>query len=236
MGIVTRKRKRSEVLTSESSGTEFSHELLENTVLYLLSRGIEALALKNNSYEQCSTAFEGLIKPGIPMFVYLRRIVDLINQWAKQVEAMDGAYCEEQNLSAGITHLFVALVYIERLQLCGKVVLNEKSIHRVVLTSMLLAHKFLEDKRLGNEWFSKVGGVTKKELCELEKSFCQACDWKLLVHVNDFQQIKAKTLKTFTTAISSRPNGKRQRNSLDLKVNSRYQHTFIGSAPSVSAF
>ncbi|MDF1646521.1 MAG: hypothetical protein P1U61_06045 [Legionellaceae bacterium] len=48
--------------------------------------------------------------------------------------------------------------------------LNAYNVHRLILVSLLLAHKYLEDDFFFNDVFARVGGVTLKELNDLELS------------------------------------------------------------------
>ena len=49
------------------------------------------------------------------------------------------------------------------------------------MTSVLLAIKYHEDEYYSNEYYAKVGGVSLKELNNLEKEFLQLIDFSLFV-------------------------------------------------------
>uniref|UniRef100_A0A7S3V0F5 Cyclin n=1 Tax=Aplanochytrium stocchinoi TaxID=215587 RepID=A0A7S3V0F5_9STRA len=249
MILLKRKRKRDEMvyesLKVENVKVAIGQKLVENSLLFLISHGIETLCARNNLQQQpCSGSdFDSCDKLNVSIFEYLRKIVMLIDNWAQQVEERDGPLESESNenqLSSGITHVFMALIYMDRVQRTGKIIVNKRSVHRVLLTSIMVAHKFLEDKRLSNGWFANVGGISKKEICVLEATLCFASDWRLLVSRQEFESMKIKCLKTFTMVVRSDKKRKSVNVQSQYAVKEKYADTFSQtistSAPSVSAF
>eukprot|EP01017_Pseudomicrothorax_dubius_P020114 TRINITY_DN2205_c0_g4_i1.p1 TRINITY_DN2205_c0_g4~~TRINITY_DN2205_c0_g4_i1.p1 ORF type:complete len:270 (+),score=33.06 TRINITY_DN2205_c0_g4_i1:49-810(+) len=68
----------------------------------------------------------------------------------------------------------VALMYIDQLQhVVPNFALDSMNVHRLLLTSILLATKFLEDIFYNNEYFASVGGVDLEDLNTMEaQMFC----------------------------------------------------------------
>lgn len=62
----------------------------------------------------------------------------------------------------------LALVYIDRLIVKGGFELTSLNVHRVIITSVLLAAKFFDDTYYNNAYFAKVGGVPCNEVNALE--------------------------------------------------------------------
>jgi hypothetical protein len=56
---------------------------------------------------------------------------------------------------------------------------NMNNIHKLFLTASTIAHKFWYDECYENKQLSKIGGVTTKELNELEIDFLNGIEWDL---------------------------------------------------------
>ena len=96
--------------------------------------------------------------------------------------------------------LIVALVYLDRLnEMEPSMVLSVYTIHRLILTALLLACKFLDDKALGNTFFADMVGCSCEELNVLESTMLSRLDYRLFVdaetykryarHVNDVARV-----------------------------------------------
>mmetsp|Transcript_7934 Transcript_7934/g.11960 ORF Transcript_7934/g.11960 Transcript_7934/m.11960 type:complete len:173 (+) Transcript_7934:52-570(+) len=85
----------------------------------------------------------------------------------------------------------LALVYIDRI-----IHVNEDfelcflNIHRLLITSVLLAAKFHDDDSLGNSFFAEVGGISCLEMNVLEIEFLYLLNFTLRVSSTDFQRYK----------------------------------------------
>jgi hypothetical protein len=79
--------------------------------------------------------------------------------------------------------LITALVLIDRLFTCNaNLALSEMNVHRILITAVLLASKFLEDEPYAQEFYRQAGGVPSLiELNKLEAAFLDQLDWKLFV-------------------------------------------------------
>ena len=70
--------------------------------------------------------------------------------------------------------IITSLIYLDRLnKKSDSLVLNSLTVHRLLLTSNLLALKVNEDKFFSNNFFAKVGGVSTREMNTLEISFLE---------------------------------------------------------------
>lgn len=77
--------------------------------------------------------------------------------------------------------IILILIYIDRL--CGnlKFKLNHFNIHKIILASFVLASKYNEDEIHSMNFYSKLGGVSKKEMIKLEYEFISLIDFDLSV-------------------------------------------------------
>jgi len=67
--------------------------------------------------------------------------------------------------------------------------LNKLNIHRLVLTSVMIASKFMDDKYYSNQYWSRVGGITNDELNSLEIEFLFLLDFHLHIRRSEFNQL-----------------------------------------------
>jgi hypothetical protein len=64
--------------------------------------------------------------------------------------------------------IVVGFMYVERLWNLNAISINSKSIHRILITSIVLAAKFMDDNHHSNKHFARVGGISVHELNNLE--------------------------------------------------------------------
>ncbi|XP_019446963.1 PREDICTED: cyclin-U2-1-like [Lupinus angustifolius] len=89
---------------------------------------------------------------------------------------------------AGPSVYVVAYVYIDRF--CHNnpgFWINATNVHRLLITTIMVASKYVEDMNYRNSYFAKVGGLTTKELNELELEFLFMMGFKLHVNVSVFE-------------------------------------------------
>ncbi|KAG6579857.1 uncharacterized protein IUM83_09969 [Phytophthora cinnamomi] len=108
------------------------------------------------------TKFEAFRAPGISVRDYLARI--------------------HKYASCSPECFVLALVYMDRLHQMQGFVLTELNVHRVVITSVVLAAKFFDDHYFNNAYYAKVGGVPCPEMNELEVEYLLLINFSL--HVN----------------------------------------------------
>lgn len=83
----------------------------------------------------------------------------------------------------------LALVYIDRIiQSNPTFVVNSLNIHRLLITSIMLAAKFFDDQYFNNAYYSKVGGVPCNEINSLEVEFLFMCNFTLFVTTDTYSQ------------------------------------------------
>ena len=78
----------------------------------------------------------------------------------------------------------LARIYLDRI--AEKCPIDQFSIHRSLLLSLVVAAKFQDDKFCKNTHYAQVGGISIEELNELEQRFLQLLDYHLWVEEDVF--------------------------------------------------
>ena len=86
--------------------------------------------------------------------------------------------------------IILTLIYIDRICELHKINLNCNNIHKLILASFATANKYLEDIHYSMHFFSKVGGVSKKEMINLEYEFLKLIDFNLFVNEELYMKYK----------------------------------------------
>jgi hypothetical protein len=145
------------VRSLQTTSTTMSHRELENTS------------------NQITFLLKGPRIPRITMYDYIIRIIKYINRYYDDNSNSLSIGC------IGFIHLLGGFVLLERLTLHTDTILNEWTVHRALITSVLIAHKILEDDRASNQFFARVGGITLQEMNTLEIVVCETLDFDLHV-------------------------------------------------------
>jgi len=83
----------------------------------------------------------------------------------------------------------LALVYIDRIiQGNPSFIVNSLNIHRLLITSVMLAAKFFDDQYFNNGYYAKVGGVPNTEINSLEVEFLFMTNFTLFVSTDTYKQ------------------------------------------------
>lgn len=77
--------------------------------------------------------------------------------------------------------LVLILIYIDRLCDIQKFRLNFYNIHKIIVAAMIIAIKYNEDDYFDSIFYSKVGGVSRKELDKLEYQMLALINFELYV-------------------------------------------------------
>lgn len=135
------------------------------SVVRVLGSVLERLVAANSSLESPDsgqiTKFHALKAPGIGISQYLERI--------------------HKYASCSNECFILALIYIDRLIQGNNFLLTELNVHRVIITSILLAAKFFDDAYYNNAYYAKVGGVLVSEMNRLEVEFLFRLNFSLHV-------------------------------------------------------
>eukprot|EP00253_Pinus_taeda_P006638 PITA_06638 len=146
------------------------------TVISVLSSLVERILARNErltaTYTPTSPAkyrvFDGLQVPDMCIERYLERILKYVN------------------CSSSV--LVVAYAYIDRLiQFHPQFRITSVNVHRLLITTVMVASKFLEDLNYRNSYYARVGGVSSEEINRMEMDFLFLMGFKLQVSVNVFE-------------------------------------------------
>ena len=69
-------------------------------------------------------------------------------------------------------------------------VISSQNIHRLVITSLIVAIKFFDDKTFPNAFYARVAGITPNEVNLMERAFLNMISYKLHVTPELFEQYK----------------------------------------------
>jgi len=144
------------------------HEERRIKLVKILSDVLCRLCERNDRFIMPRTAvtrFHALQPPNIAVKSYLNRIAKYSN-------------CSEECF-------VLALIYIDRLiKQNGNFLVNSLNVHRLMITSIMLAAKFFDDQYFNNAYFGKVGGVSRKEINLLEIEFVFMINFNLYVETD----------------------------------------------------
>ncbi|KAG8653868.1 cyclin-P3-1 [Manihot esculenta] len=141
-------------------------------VLTLLSSMLERSVQKNETLLETTrvkdaiTEFDGLRAPTVSIRQYLDRIF--------------------KYSGCSPSCFVVAHIYVDRFIQSTDVCLTSLNVHRLLITSVMVAAKFIDDAFFNNAYYAKVGGVSTAELNRLERKFLFSVDFRLHVNVNTF--------------------------------------------------
>lgn len=136
----------------------------------LLQKAAESNDLDRQIHQQPQriSVFHGLTRPAISIRSYLERIFKYAN-------------CSP-------SCFVVAYVYLERFaQRQPTLPLNSLNVHRLLITSVMVAAKFLDDIYYNNAYYAKVGGISTMEMNFLEVDFLFGLGFNLNVTPSAFQ-------------------------------------------------
>ncbi|RDX99278.1 Cyclin-U4-1 [Mucuna pruriens] len=135
----------------------------------LLKRVAESNDLNQHQLlQQKISVFHGLTRPTISIQSYLERIFKYAN-------------CSP-------SCFIVAYVYLDRFtQKQPSLPINSFNVHRLLITSVMVAAKFMDDLYYNNAYYAKVGGITTIEMNFLEVDFLFGLGFHLNVTPGTFQ-------------------------------------------------
>eukprot|EP01136_Pigoraptor_vietnamica_P013193 Opistho-1_new@53948 len=86
----------------------------------------------------------------------------------------------------------IVLIYLDRIvQRCG-VVVTSLNVHRLLVTGLMLASKYSQDKYYTNKHYAKVGGLPVQELNMLEIEFLLMIDFELHANIEWLERYYAQ--------------------------------------------
>ncbi|PKA54840.1 Cyclin-P3-1 [Apostasia shenzhenica] len=154
--------------------TEPAKGVLESPcVLTLLSSVLERNIDKNEQIlgsmkvKEIFTIFHGLRVPNISIRSYVERIFTY-------------SKCSP-------SCFVLAYIYIDRFLQLPDTYLTSLNVHRLLITSIVVAAKFIDDAFFNNAYYARVGGVSTREMNRMELSFLFSLGFKLQVSIGTFR-------------------------------------------------
>lgn len=134
----------------------------------LLERSVQKneMLLESTQIEDAVTIFHGLRAPTLSVRQYIDRIF--------------------KYSGCSPSCFVVAQIYVERFLQSTDILLTSLNVHRLLITSVMLAAKFIDDAFFNNAYYAKVGGVSTAELNRLEMKFLFSIDFRLQVPLETF--------------------------------------------------
>ena len=146
---------------------ELMAHILERVVVNL--EAARAANREEHKLPSIPSRFDSSRVPGITIYDYLARV----HQYA---DCSESCY-------------ILAFIYIDRvLQKNPSFVLNKRSVHRLILTSVVMAIKYSDDIYADNMVYSKIGGVSLPEFNGLEIEMLSLLQFDLFVHPQLYAQ------------------------------------------------
>eukprot|EP00298_Acanthocystis_sp_HF-20_P002237 c12681_g1_i1.p1 GENE.c12681_g1_i1~~c12681_g1_i1.p1 ORF type:complete len:185 (-),score=32.75 c12681_g1_i1:41-595(-) len=85
----------------------------------------------------------------------------------------------------------MALIYLDRLiQLNPNFMISSMNVHRLLITSIMLAAKFFDDVYYNNNFYARVGGVPLTELNALEIEFLFLVNFSLHIETDEYEKYR----------------------------------------------
>ncbi|KAG8370719.1 hypothetical protein BUALT_Bualt13G0012600 [Buddleja alternifolia] len=141
-------------------------------ILSLLSAYLERSVQKNERILETSqtkdviTIFHGLRAPSLSIQQYIDRIFKY-------------ACCSP-------SCFVIAHIYVDRFIQRTNLYLTSLNIHRLLITSVMVAAKFMDDAFFNNAYYARVGGISTRELNKLELKFLFGLDFRVHVSIETF--------------------------------------------------
>ncbi|KAL5569752.1 hypothetical protein UlMin_026327 [Ulmus minor] len=133
----------------------------------LLQRVAESNDVNRLLVAQKISVFHGLTRPTISVHSYLERIFKYAN-------------CSH-------SCFVVAYIYLDRFtQRQPLLPINTFNVHRLLITSVMLSAKFMDDMYYNNAYYAKVGGISTTEMNLLELDFLFGLSFQLNVTPTTF--------------------------------------------------
>lgn len=83
-----------------------------------------------------------------------------------------------------------AIVLLRRLlENHSNLVISVNNMHRIMVTTMLLAAKFIEDVPAGNEFFAEASGIPLRTLFELELEFLALLNYNSFISLDELAEV-----------------------------------------------
>lgn len=80
----------------------------------------------------------------------------------------------------------IALIYIDRFTAAREIPLTFRNIHRLAIVAVMIAAKLRDDIFYSNAYYASIGGVSNREINELEVEMLLALNWDTYVGFEEY--------------------------------------------------
>lgn len=157
-----------------NSASQLEDKQIVNVIATVLSQLVvrnDKMLETNTNAQSNVTVFHATTPPAISVLSYLERVEKY----------------------AGCSHqcYIVALVYIDMaIQRNSSFLISSLNVHRLLITSIMLAAKFYDDIYYNNAYYAKIGGIPCSEINNLELEFLFMLNFALNVPLDVFERYK----------------------------------------------
>ncbi|KAG8068863.1 hypothetical protein GUJ93_ZPchr0005g15763 [Zizania palustris] len=141
--------------------------------------------LDSNKIKESSTIFHGQRAPDLSINLYAERIF-------KYSECSPSCFV-------------LALIYMERYIKQPHVYMTSLSVHRLLITCVVVAAKFTDDAFFNNAFYARVGGISTVEMNRLELDLLFNLDFRLKVNLETFRSYCLQLEKEAKVFVLERP-------------------------------
>ncbi|AEE74220.1 putative cyclin PHO80, Cyclin-like superfamily [Arabidopsis thaliana] len=146
--------------------------LLASTLEKMIQKNKKKFHTRHNKADEI-TMFHGSKAPSLSIYRYTERI----HRYAQ---------CSPVCFVAAFAYI---LRYLQRPEATSTARrLTSLNVHRLLITSLLVAAKFLERQCYNNAYYAKIGGVSTEEMNRLERTFLVDVDFRLYITTETFEK------------------------------------------------
>ena len=99
--------------------------------------------------------------------------------------------------------LIAMLIYIDRLCELNNFIVNSYNVYKILFSSLIMAIKYNEDEFYDNKFYAKVGGLSLKEMNNLEINYLSLIDFKLYISEEVFDNYFENLIDAMQTLINN---------------------------------
>jgi len=164
--------------TSASTKTEYEEKKCNKKIIKTISNIISEIVEENKHLNfsketldfQKKLSFFSKVPASVTIHKYIERIIKY-------------THIEESTF-------ILSLIYIDRICEYNDIILTDGNIHRILFSSIIMAIKINEDDYYSNNYYSKVAGISVKELNNLEYDFVRLIRYNLFVYQDIYEKYK----------------------------------------------
>jgi len=119
------------------------------------------------------------------------------------------SYLEDRILKyAGCSEetFILALIYMDQVvQFNPEFVISSLNVHRLLITSIMLASKFFDDVYYNNAYYARVGGISNTEVNSLEMEMLRMISFSLFVQPDQYERYRCSLYSHVTPRAPTAP-------------------------------